>query len=135
MFLLSECIGNVSCIIFHTHPFFALLLSYTIWNPEMKRLPKKLVQVISEFRALKKKYLKGPYTHGEATNDLEKAPFLVSSLLFCACFLPFYSAHGSVPLLLIFMLSSGSWKPKLISTSSEGRTRVEVDFAFLFKTS
>lgn len=31
-------------------------------------------KAISEFEALKEKYLKGPYTHGEATDNLEKAP-------------------------------------------------------------
>lgn len=40
----------------------------------MKGYQRKLAQEILEFKALKEKYLKGPSTPGDATDDLEKAP-------------------------------------------------------------
>lgn len=39
----------------------------------MKGYQRKLAQAILEFKALKEKYLKGPPTPREATDDLEKA--------------------------------------------------------------
>lgn len=141
LFPLSKCKGNVSCTVTHIHPFFPLLLSHTIWNPEMKGYQRKLAQAISEFEVLKEKYLKGPPGPGKATCDTKKAPVTtfgdLSELTFC--FLP--SFHLSTQPMVQYLppwsscASSGSWKLTLVSACPEGRMRAEVDFTFLLNSS
>lgn len=87
----------------------------------MKGYQRKLAQEILEFKALKEKYLKGPSTPGDATDDLEKAPdplwdlsgLLPPILCLVSTFLP--SSWSSISPINPRMPSFDSWKLRLVS--------------------
>lgn len=56
----------------------------------MKGYQRKLAQAVSEFKALKEKYQKGPSSSGKATDNIEKAPATTFGDLsgLTSCFVP-----------------------------------------------